>query len=89
MWPMKILICTCTCLKINGYSSKGSDSAIFMFASLYSRCQLLKGRICFSRSKFFPLRFDFNLERLYSAVNRKSQKLFLCLNIVEKQRCTY
>ena len=37
---------------------KRSNSVIFIFASLLHGCQLLKERICSSRSKFFPLRVD-------------------------------
>ena len=48
----------CNRVKINGYTFRGSDSAISIFASLLNIGQLLKERICFCRSKFFPLRVD-------------------------------
>ena len=37
---------------------KGNNSGIFIFASLFNQDQLLKGRICSSRSKFIPLKVD-------------------------------
>ena len=43
-------------MKLNRYTYKGSGSTIF--ASLLSKGQLLKERICSSRSKFLPLRVD-------------------------------
>ena len=50
--------------KINENSFKLSNSSTFTFAFCpYSNgSQLVKGRICSSRSKFFPLRVDFHIE---------------------------
>ena len=48
--------------KMNGYIFRGSNSAIFIFASFLNGGQLLKERICSYRSKFFPLRVDTILE---------------------------
>ena len=45
-----------------GTVSGGSNSVIFIFPFLLNRGQLLKERICSSRSKFFPLRVDLILE---------------------------
>ena len=50
-------------LKMNGYAFKGSNSLSFLPPTT-SRGQLLKKRICSSRSKFFPLREDPILRRL-------------------------
>ena len=44
-------------IKVNGDTCRRSNST--RFASLLSRGQLLKRRICSSKSKFFPLRSDF------------------------------
>ena len=52
------------CSKVNGYTFRGSNSAIFIFASHAKKTQLLWKRTCSSRSKFFPLRVDSNMERL-------------------------
>ena len=49
-------------LKVNGYTFRGSSSAGFLFAFFFNRGQLLKERICSSRSKFFPLRVDLLLK---------------------------
>ena len=38
-----------------------------VYALLFNLGQLLKERICSKRSKFFPLRVEARLERLYSA----------------------
>ena len=38
-------------LKVNGYSFRGNNSSIFIFASLLYRGQFLKERICSSRRK--------------------------------------
>ena len=53
----------------------GNNFAIFIFASLLNGDQLLKERICSSRSTFFPLREDPIWEGLVlSGLKRKSQK---------------
>ena len=41
--------------KVNGYTIKGSNSAISIFAVLPNEGQLLQERICSQRSKFFPV----------------------------------
>ena len=46
-------------LKVYGYTFKATKSAIFIFACLPSQWgQLIKERICSTRSKFFPLWVD-------------------------------
>ena len=61
---------------MSGYTSRGSNFAIFIFVSLFSGSQLLKERICSSRSKFFLFRVDFILEGLcHPGKQRESQKL--------------
>ena len=50
-------------LMVYGYTIRGSNSAIFIFASLLNGGQLIKERICSNRSKFFPLRVDPLLDR--------------------------
>ena len=47
------------------YSFRGYNSASFLFAILLNGNQILKERICSSRSKFFPLRVDSLLEGLH------------------------
>ena len=47
-----------------GLHSRGSNSAIFIFAGHLNEGPLLKERICSFRSKFFPLGVDPNLEGL-------------------------
>ena len=51
-------------IKVNGYTLKGRNSAIFSFISHLIRDQLLKIRICSYRSKFILLRKDPILRRL-------------------------
>ena len=53
-----------TLFKVNRCTFMGSKSAIFIFmvASLLNGSQILKERICSSRSKFFPLRVDSTVE---------------------------
>ena len=47
-----------TILKLYGYSCRGSNCC-FLFLPAFSRgVQPLKERICFSWSKFFPIRVD-------------------------------
>ena len=46
-----------------------SNFAIFMFATLLSMGKLLKERICFHRSKFFPLSQPFFVRAFYSVAN--------------------
>ena len=55
------------------------------FVTLLNGGQLLKERICPSGSKFFSVREDLILERLHGP-NRKSQKLFLFVKMLEKHR---
>ena len=60
-------VCKCTfhyckvSLKLNGYTLRGSDFAVFIFApppSFLQRGQLIKKRICSYWSKFFSLGVD-------------------------------
>ena len=51
-------------LKMDGYTFRGSNYVIFIFASHLIRDQLLKKRICSHGSKFFPLRVDSILGKL-------------------------
>lgn len=46
------------CIKENGFSFWGSNSAIYLFVSVPNRSQSLKIRICSPKSKFFPLRLS-------------------------------
>ena len=50
--------------EVNGYTFRGSNSVIFIFASHMNWGHLIKERICSRWSKFFPLRVDPILERL-------------------------
>ena len=70
---------------VKGHIFRGSNSAIFIFAFLLTRDQLLKERICSGRSKFFPLRVDPNLIRFSFSrkLNRKPQSLFFFVKMVE------
>ena len=45
-------------MELNGYTFRGSNSAIFIFASILNGSQLLKERICSTWSKFFLLKVD-------------------------------
>ena len=60
------------CLKVSGYTSKGSNSVIFIFVSIFNMGQLLKEMICSLRSKFFPLGVDPILEELGCPGNQTS-----------------
>ena len=51
-------------LKVHGYTFRGSNSVIFIVASHLIRGQLLKKRICFFRSRFFPFKVDLILKGL-------------------------
>ena len=74
--------------KVYRYNFRGSNSAIFIFVSLFSSGQPLKERICSSRSKFLSLRIDPFLQRLCSPESKhkvmKFQKLFLFVKLVGK-----
>ena len=50
---------------VKRYTFRDNNSSIFFLASLLNRDQLLKERICSSRSKFFSLRVDPILEALF------------------------
>ena len=50
-----------------------------LLVSFLNRGQLLKGRICSSRSKFFPLRVDLSF-----GSGKKLQKLFSFVKMAEK-----
>ena len=58
-----------TLLWLSAIYTKGNNFSDFMFDSLgnriFKRDQLIKERICFFRSKFFPLRVDsYSKERI-------------------------
>ena len=53
-------------------ASKGSNSVIFIFVSIFNMGQLLKEMICSLRSKFFPLGVDPILEELCCPGNQTS-----------------
>ena len=71
---------------MNGYSSRGNNSASFIFASLLNWDQFLKENICSRRSKFFPFKSRSHSERaiLSRETNRKSQKFFPFLKMIVK-----
>ena len=59
-------------VKMNGYTFRGNNSTVSFLTPLLNRDQLLKQRICSSRSKFFSLKVDLILELFGSReVNRK------------------
>ena len=79
-------------LKINGYIFRISSVASLFFAFLISRGQLLKERICSTRSRFFPLREDphppcpiLKKALSFAEANWKSQKLFPFLYMAGKK----
>ena len=57
--------------KVNAYTFRGSDSAIFIFASLFKGWQLLKERIFSYRRRFFPLRVDLLSDRFHDPGKQK------------------
>ena len=72
---MVILICSWNVQsKVNGYSFRVSNPAIFSFAFLLNGNRLLKGRICSCRSKFFPLSVDPVLEGSRSPVKQMDHR---------------
>ena len=72
-------------LQMNGYSVRGSNSAISCFVPLFNIGQLLKERICSYRSKFFPLRVDLLLERLHlQGKQTGSQETYFPCKMAEK-----
>ena len=60
-------------IKKNGYSFRGSNSAIFNFASLLNCSQLLQERICSIRSKFFHIRIASFLEGIGQVQDSKQE----------------
>ena len=73
-------------VKVNENTFKGSNSSSFIFVSLIIRGQLLKERICSSRSKFFSLRvYPFWLGYIVQRRKQEVQKLFPFVEIVEEQ----
>ena len=62
---------------VNGCTFKGGNSVIFIFASLLGTGLLLRGEVCFHRSKFFPSYVGLHFGRALSAgeANRKSQNM--------------
>ena len=71
-------------VKVNGYTFRENNSAIFKFAYLFKRGPLLKKRICSIRSKFFSLRVDSLFEGFVAKTSRKSEKLSPFEIMVEK-----
>ena len=61
-------------LMVIGYTFRGSNSFIFIFASHLNGGQLLKKRICSPRSKFFSLRVDPVLKGLHCPVKQIGSK---------------
>ena len=73
--------------KVTGYTFRGSNSVIFIFASLklLNRGVLLKKRICSCRSKFFPLRVDPFSEVLFrSGKQRRTHSCCPWIKMAEK-----
>ena len=68
-------------LNMPGYTFRENNSTIFCFASLLNWGELLKERICSTRSKFFHLKVGPSLE---GVATWKSQKLSLLLLMAEK-----
>ena len=62
--------------RVNRYTSRGNNSAIFIFTSLLKWGQLSKGGICSSRSKFFPLSADTTSKEFHC----KEVSVTLCKN---------
>ena len=56
-----------------GYTFRGSNSVIYIFASLLDRGQLLKETICSYKSKLFPLRVDLLLKVSSREANRSHE----------------
>ena len=76
-------------LKMNGYTFRGSNSVIFIIASHINWGHLIKERIRFHQSKFFPLRVDPILGRLSSRQANKVTKLSPFKNMARKEKCTH
>ena len=77
----------CNRVKVNGSAFRGSNSAIFILASIFNVGQLIKERICSTRSKFFPLRVDLIFKRLQPPgwKQKVGNKIcFLCKNYRKK-----
>ena len=70
---------------------KGRNAFIFIFASHHIMDQLLQKRICSLRSKFFPVRVDHISKRvaLSKKANRKSEKMFPFVNLIENDGGTH
>ena len=65
----------------------GRHSAICIFGALLNRWQLLKERICFCRSKFFPLRVDPLLEGLHPPGKQgRVTKVVPFIKVAEKEK---
>ena len=60
-----VAMAICSSIKVNGYTFRGSNSAIFILTFFLNGGLLLKEKICSYRSKFFPLRVDPIFKRLY------------------------
>ena len=74
-------------LKVNRYILGGITSFLFIFVFHLIRYQLLKERICSQGSKFFKSRPYFERAALSRKANRKSQKLFPFVKMIENHAC--
>ena len=59
-------------VEVDGYTYRESQFVVYMFVSLLVRGQLIKEIICSFWSKFFLLRVDPALERLFSSPEPKA-----------------
>ena len=73
---------------MNGYTSRGSDSANLIFASLFNGGSTLEGKnlLLQKQSLFFKSRPDFERELSSTASTMKSQKGFSFVKMAEKYR---
>ena len=73
-------------VKVCGYTFRGSNSVVYIFASLLKRGLLLKGTILLLSEQILSFKSKSQFGRIMSArdANRKSQKLFLFVKMAEK-----
>ena len=64
---------------------RGSNSAIFIFASLLNRGQLLKERICSSGSQYLPLRVNMFEEGLCNPGKQTGSKNVFSFQILAEK----
>ena len=62
-----------------------NNSALFIFTSLLNMGQLLKERICSSRSKFFSLRID-PLQQGFATLENKKKDIKLLLFVQKEEK---